>query len=309
MIDKEYFIKKLPSLELFYDTILHRKVRADVYSLIPKGSKVLAWFTYNRDKDVCLLMHLNRYNKIINVEQITLCFDRKLSYGTILFGTYFTNANHKFISCEDIYYYKGENTQKLVYKERFELLQNIFSNALQQKAYTKDFVIFGLPYMTNNLHDAFTKIKELPYSIHAVSCRQWNGNNPDGIILNKQVDSTECIFKVKANVEQDIYSLYCKGYKTDDFYGYAGIFDYKTSVMMNNLFRTIKENINLDKLEESDNDEEFEDISEDKFVNLKKIVYMRCIYIKKFRKWKPVECVKFGEKLQVKKDIMNLEHQ
>ena len=67
MIDKEYFIKRLPSLELFYDTILHRKVRADVYSLIPKGTKVLAWFTYYRDKDVCLLMHLNRYNKIIRL--------------------------------------------------------------------------------------------------------------------------------------------------------------------------------------------------------------------------------------------------
>jgi hypothetical protein len=309
MIDKEYFIKRQPSLELFYDTILHRKVRADVYSLIPKGSKVLAWFTYNRNKDVCLLMHLNRYNKIINVEQITLCFDRKLSYGTILFGTYFTNANHKFISCEDIYYHKGENTQQLVYKERFELLRAILASSLQQKAYTKDFVIFGLPYMTNNLHDAFTKIKELQYPIHAVSCRQWNGNNPDGILLNKQVDSVECIFKVKADVEQDIYNLYCRGYKTDEIYSFAGIFDYKTSVMMNNLFRTIKENANLDRLEESDDEAEFEDISEDKFVNLKKIVYMRCAYVKKFRKWKPIECVKFGEKLQTKNEIMGLERQ
>ena len=307
MINKEYFIKRLPPLELFYDTILHRKVRVDVYSLIPNGTKVLAWFTYYHDKDVCLLMHLNKYNKIINVEQITLCFDRKLSYGTILFGTYFTNSNHKFVSCEDIYYHKGENTQELTYKERFELLGTIFASSLQQKAYTKDFVIFGLPYMTNNLHSAFTKIKELQYPIHAISCRKWNVNKPDGILLNKQVNSAECIFKVKACVELDIYNSYCKGYKTDEFYDFAGIVDYKTSVMMNKLFRTIKENANLDRLEESDDEAEFENISEDKFVNLKKIAYMKCAYVKKFRKWRPIECVNFGEKLLTKREIEQIE--
>ena len=302
MINKEYFIKRLPPLELFYDTILHRKVRVDVYSLIPNGTKVLAWFTYYRDKDICLIMHLNKYNKIVNVEQITLCFDRKLSHGTILFGTYFTKANQKFMSCEDIYYHKGENTQELTYKERFELLRTIFANSLQQKAYTKDFVIFGLPFMTNNLHNAFTKIKEMQYPIYSISCRQWQGNNPEGILLNKHADSAECIFKVKADVELDIYNLYCKGYKIDEFYGLAGIVDYKTSVMMNKLFRTIKENANLDRLEESDDEEEFENISLEKFVDLEKKHIMKCLYIKKFNSWKPIEISK--NKISPRREII-----
>lgn len=309
MLDKEYFIKRLPPLELFYDTILHRKVRADTYSLIPTGNKVLAWFTYYQNNNVCMLMHLNKYNIIINVEQITLCFDSKLAYGTILFGTYFNNLNMKFVSCEDIYYHKNENVQNLNYQKRFELLQSIFTNSLQQKAYTPDFVIFGLPFMTDNLHKAFTKIKELQYPIHAISCRYWNADKPEGILLNKQTAVLDCIFKVSACLEQDIYNLHCRGYKSDDFYSLAGIFDYKTSVMMNNLFRTIKENAKLDSLEESDDEDEFENISEDKFVNLRKIVYMKCAYNKKFRKWKPVECVKFGEKLLTKREIEQLEHQ
>jgi hypothetical protein len=309
MLDRQYFIKRLPPIELFYDTTLHRKVRTDTYSLIPNGTKVLAWFTYYQNSNVCMLMHLNKYNIIINVEQITVCFDCKLSYGTILFGTYFTHLNMNLISCEDIYYYKGKNVQNLNYKQRFELLQTIFANSLQQKAYTKEFVIFGLPFMTNNLHKAFTKIKELEYPIHAISCRYWNTDKPEGILLNKQNIVSECIFKVSACMEQDIYNLYCKGYKSDELYNLAGIFDYKTSVMMNNLFRTIKENANLDRLEESDDETEFEDISEDKFVNLKKIVYMKCIFNKKFCKWKPVECVKFGEKLLTKREIEQLEHQ
>ena len=33
----------------------------------------------------------------------------------------------------------------------------------------------------------------------------------------------------------------------------------------------------------SDSEDEFENINEDKFVNLKKIVYMKCKYNKKFK--------------------------
>ena len=41
---------------------------------------------------------------------------------------------------------------------------------------------------------------------------------------------------------------------------------------MNKLFRTIKENDNLDYLEESDDEEEFENISSDKYVDTNKVV-------------------------------------
>ena len=47
--------------------------------------------------------------------------------------------------------------------------------------------------------------------------------------------------------------------------------------MMNTLFRDIKENRNLD-VEESDDEEEFENISLDKFVNLDK-KYIVNVYI------------------------------
>ena len=65
---------------------------------------------------------------------------------------------------------------------------------------------------------------------------------------------------------------------------------------------------NLDLLEMSDSEEEFENINEDKFVNLKKIIYMKCKYNKKFKKWQPVELVNFGEKLLTKYEIQSLEY-
>jgi hypothetical protein len=57
---------------------------------------------------------------------------------------------------------------------------------------------------------------------------------------------------------------------------------------MNKLFRNIKENQNLDALEESDDDEEFENDKEDRFVFLDKSYNMICAYNNKFRKWYPI---------------------
>ena len=57
--------------------------------------------------------------------------------------------------------------------------------------------------------------------------------------------------------------------------------------MMNKLFRTIKENDRLDALEESDDEEEFENENEDRFVNLGKSYNMVCLYNHKFKKWYP----------------------
>ena len=53
------------------------------------------------------------------------------------------------------------------------------------------------------------------------------------------------------------------------------------------LFRYIKENRNLDYLEESDEEEEFENIDENKFTNINKSLLIECEYNYKFKKWMP----------------------
>ena len=62
----------------------------------------------------------------------------------------------------------------------------------------------------------------------------------------------------------------------------AHIPNYKTSVMMNSLFRNIKENINLDALEESDDDEE------ESLVDLNKWMRMSCTFNARFKRWQPI---------------------
>ena len=97
------------------------------------------------------------------------------------------------------------------------------------------------------------------------------------------------IFTVKPDLQNDIYHLYEEG---DKYHAVALIPDYKTSVMMNKLFRNIKENTNLDALEESDDEDEFEDERDDRFVFLDKSYKMVCAYNHKFKKWTPVRLQK-----------------
>ena len=107
------------------------------------------------------------------------------------------------------------------------------------------------------------------------------------------------LFYIKPDLQNDIYYLYdTKSYTLDSLKessiiskNIAHIPDYKTSVLMNKLFRNIKENRNLDALEESDDEEEFENIQIDKFVDLNKVLKMRCNFNYKFQAWVPLQVV------------------
>lgn len=100
------------------------------------------------------------------------------------------------------------------------------------------------------------------------------------------------LFEVKADLQNDIYHLYAYGQSSQKvYYGLANIPNYKTSVFMNGLFRNIKENRNLDSLEESDDEEDFQDMRIDKFVNLEKTMTLECAFNNKFKRWIPVRVI------------------
>jgi hypothetical protein len=106
------------------------------------------------------------------------------------------------------------------------------------------------------------------------------------------------VFRVSADIQFDIYHLHAAGPNgTTVYYDVAYIPNYKKSVFMNGLFRKIRENINLDYIEESDDEDDFEDMREDKYVDLKKTLHMECIFHTKFKRWIPVRIVNPREKL------------
>jgi hypothetical protein len=96
---------------------------------------------------------------------------------------------------------------------------------------------------------------------------------------------------VKPDIQNDIYHLYSYDELSKTYANYVGIAsipDYKTSVLLNKVFRNIKENDNLDALEESDDEDEFENDKEDRFVSLEKECKFKCVFNYKFKKWTPI---------------------
>jgi hypothetical protein len=114
-------------------------------------------------------------------------------------------------------------------------------------------------------------------------------NGPGRHKYKEPVGRERAIFVATADVQSDIYYLVHPSawYMTDVAY----IPNYKTSVMMNGLFRRIKENQNLDAMEDSDDEDDFYDIRYDKYVNLTKKLTMECMYHKKFHRWIPLRVI------------------
>lgn len=102
------------------------------------------------------------------------------------------------------------------------------------------------------------------------------------------------IFEVKADIQSDIYHLYVYGKSAAGnriYYGIAYIPNCKISRWMNDLFRNIKENQNLDAMEESDDEEDFQDMRIDKYVDLNKTLAIECSFHSKFKRWVPMRTV------------------
>ena len=115
--------------------------------------------------------------------------------------------------------------------------------------------------------------------------------------VRTHVPNRDVVFCVRPGIQDDIYNIHCFNNGSEHLYSVAHIPNFNTSVMMNKLFRNIKENNNLDALEESDDEEEFENENNDKFVHLDRTCNMVCTYNYKFKKWTPVRLANKDEQV------------
>uniref|UniRef100_A0A6C0H2I5 Uncharacterized protein n=1 Tax=viral metagenome TaxID=1070528 RepID=A0A6C0H2I5_9ZZZZ len=116
--------------------------------------------------------------------------------------------------------------------------------------------------------------------------------------FNKPQYKMKAVFQVRADIQFDIYHLFAFGKNKEPvYYNVAYIQNYKTSVFMNGLFRKIRENKNLDFIEESDDEDDFQNTNIDKYVNLQKKLYMECVFHAKFKKWIPIKIVDKNERV------------
>ncbi len=132
-------------------------------------------------------------------------------------------------------------------------------------------------------------------AVHAVSAAKQLFVQPSDDMLT----NIQATFIVRPNIQNDIYELFVlsDNYRGRDvvFHNFAHIPGYKTSIMMNRLFRNIIENERLDTMEESEDETEFENTEPDKYVTLTKEYKMICRFNKRFCKWVPVELAMNGD--------------
>jgi len=313
-IDYKTVLNAFPKLELSYETLVHKKVHnADIYSAIPDSNPCFLWFTSYNFQNVCFLLDLdqNDSKSLVPVKAhiIQTNFKDHLSFGTILYGHIF-KYKHKTANCfsiDNIYFYKGKDVSALKYDLKLEIFKDLLVKDVKQSALKRSHWILGLPVMDTDVNNLLRDIELLPYKVKYIKCRNMGKNETTVFQYYKpgqnavEINIGPQVFRVKAGLGHDIYNLYTYNIKTNDYeyYDIAFIPDFKTSVLMNGIFRNIKENRNLDLLEESDSEEEFEDERDDKYVDLEKSVKMLCEYNGKFSKWMPKKCVQNKEKVVI----------
>jgi len=315
-------------LELSYETIPHTKVSPD-YNVcvgITSGGKGYAYMTFQGPQDYCFLMETNKERKIAKITKTPI--DHSMSIfanGTLFYGTILPTT---FI-IEDILSYQGVPTKSLLFSEKLGFLEKFMNTwSGQQK-----FHIAPLwPVIKDDSYDCLYDVPETfrQQPFHHIQYRCLNKTAPYlNVFPAKKTIGAEkrgtttgskdvyelyipwrhvnpskpqyrqpTIFLVKADLSFDIYRLYAYGAnKSRVYYNVAYIKNYKASVFMNSLFRRIKENQNLDAIEESDDEEEFEDISFDKYVDLSKELLMEFRFHPKFKKWVPIKVVDSRQKV------------
>ena len=304
--DKDEILSIFPSIELSYEKMTHKKVyNSNIILAIPEGQKYFVWFTRHKGEIISLLMKLNN-NKIIEINSFNSNFNQDLTQGngTIFYGTFFKYENKPLFCIEDLIFYKNKNVYYRRFDEKITILYTILKNDIYQPEINHN-TVFGLPIMNTNFYDLLKDIQTLPYVVKTIHFRFFQSNpyiykmkyykpNPNNKIsnnnFNKLNDNTK-IFKVVPDIQNDIYHLYKEENGQDVYVDIAFIPNFETSKYMNKLFRNIKENENLDLLEESDDEEEFEDEKIEKFVYLDKSYKMICSFHHKFGKWVPINIV------------------
>jgi len=296
----------IPYFEFSYETVSHKNV-PETYNLamaIPNGKKYCVWFSFDHDGDHLYLLDLNRERKIVKTTSIEARFDNSLAYGTMLYGAMIPDTNSFII--EDVFIYKGAHMKQFTVGERLYYLHDFLENHMPDSSE----IVFALPVLWCN--DEIPE-SDIQYNVHHIQYRSLTNIVPylNVQIVRKPVTDKAVtpisirksaarpdfskiqykyatVFQVTADLQYDIYNLFAHN---NTFFNTAYIPDYNTSVFMNGLFRQIRENTNIDYIEESDDESEFENTDENRFVDLNKTLLMECVFSTKFKRWIPKRVV------------------
>lgn len=276
----------------------------DYCMLICKGKKGFLWsHTTNSGMVETIFLEKNNYQDYNQNNKYLIECDPSMSYknGTLLYGTFLTYQNINCFIIEDILLYLNDVVYGLTFDIKLIMIHQILSEFINNTITIKHTLQISLSPIIElskikrhfkqkfeqQFEQEFNKIKnELPIDIYGYQFISKKSNE-------RYLQTTEKLkpklykkkFWIKAEKEPDTYLLF-KDKECRNIEGYAFIDSYKLSKKMNSLFRIIKENYNLDDLEVSDDEIEFEEIEDDKFLK-NNILVMSCVWNSKYQKWIP----------------------
>jgi len=248
-----------------------------------------------------------------------------------------TDGRHLFM-IEDIYLWKGMSTENMMFSKRLGYIQTLFDTyGLVNTSSPLQFYLPTMWYMTINtfpkneleqkvLLSYYSRKDTIIYQVHHLQMRNVQVQSP---YLNVQIGLTNtnlakelisnihvcpythdyfkpayknpATFIVKSSSKYDIYHLYCMNPNHEAvFYGLAGIPDMKTSVLMNLLFRNLKENMNLDYIQESDDEDDVHPEVKD----MNQQIHMICEFHMNIKKWVPTKVVTGNDVVKLN-DLIN----
>jgi len=315
-------ISRFPDFEPSYETLSHKKVpeQYDFAMAIPTGKKSYLWYTFYKGGDGVFLIDMNKDGRVLKCTKLNHIYNSNVTHGTLLYGVYLQETDAFLV--EDIYYYKGTNLKGLVSGEKLIYLNQLLSSDITN---TKQNMTISMPVCWRSTNCGDDVVPEdikltIPYNIHHIQYRVLNDVMPfinvtinkRPVIEKKKIDvkpikynsvlridynsmrnGMRAIFAIKPDLQCDIYRLYA----TDNngkrvYYNTAYIPNYNTSVYMNSHFRTVKENHNLDFIEESEDECDFQNTDIYKNVDIDKEMLFECEYKQKFKRWIPRKLVR-----------------
>ena len=260
-------LKRFPHVDLPVEQMSNKEVRdqAVVYLAQPCGKRAFAWFTYFRGKNVCFFVEI-KDRKPANIYPVHAAFASSLALGTVLHGTITHHESRRCFVMDNIFHHEG-NPVTVDFAAKLALMRGL---AVDNCAHIPSQALFMLP-----VYSYTPSPMDTIYKLYCVKCVQLHGPK----VINCP-DKT-AVFQVKPTPTCDIYELHTP----EGFHSLACVDTYARSVMMNNLFRRVKENHDLDAVEESDDEDDPNTVYMDRSFQ------MLCRWHTLHKKWTPISLV------------------
>ena len=252
---------ELPVFKFPPESFVHKEIYIPnaLYLAQPVGKLSCIWFTHVNNVPTCFMIEI-RDRQLQKKTILSTLFDPEL-IGTILHGTFMYYESQPCFVIHNIFYYKNSPVE-CCYPERYKLMETIIEKHIYNEKMSSTHCMFFMPVTSFRIEGI-----EASYKIFCIKIFDCNKiiNYVDQTVLKQ--------FLIQSTDIRDIYEVYTL---ENVYHSIAHIDTVKRSALLNKLF---KNEITIDSIEESDEEEEFES----------KQIKMFCKWNEIMKKWIPIK--------------------